>query len=351
MLRVYCIHPTIHNVDELLAYLRVEKRYELEWDNNLPDILFASEWIYYKKEYFDTFKRLWNLVKIKVFLAYEAISPDWNLFDYAIGFDDKLINDDRFIRIVNPFILYNKFVSKTKNEIDTIEKAYYELQRKEKFCNFLYSNANAHEMRDRLFYEISKYKRVDSLGRHLNNVGGKGTGFEGYSMECVPLKRPYKFSIASENASYSGYTSEKLLTSLEAHTVPIYFGNPCVCDDFNPCCFINASDFVDLEELVGYICKVDMDDDLWCKIVSSPWMTQKQIKKLEQRTHDYYAQIERLLSQDFLLQSKIAQGTHQNLYRKHFFESVFPCDYMNHKYTWKYYVKWPYRYLKSFVNK
>ena len=40
------------------------------------------------------------------------------------------------------------------------------------------------------------------------------------------MKKPYKFSIAFENAWYPGYTSEKIVTSMLAGTIPIYWGNP-----------------------------------------------------------------------------------------------------------------------------
>lgn len=48
-------------------------------------------------------------------------------------------------------------------------------------------------MRDKLFYNLSEYKRVDSLGKHLNNVNTKGTGYLGHHKDCVTLKEPYKF--------------------------------------------------------------------------------------------------------------------------------------------------------------
>lgn len=287
IMKVYAIHPMISNAEELLKFLHVEREFDLTWDTESPELLFASEWIYFKKEYFEQFKTLTTIAKVRVFFAGEAISPDWNLFDYAIGFDNHLQNGNRFIRHMSPYDFFDNFVTTRENSISTIEQAKKELSKKIGFCNFLYSNSSAHPMRDKLFYAISEYKRVDSLGKHLNNVNVEGTGFEGHSMECVPLKSRYKFSIASENASYAGYTSEKLLTSLEAHTVPIYFGNPDIIEDINPKAFINANDFATLDELVAYIQKVDEDDELWCQYVCQPWMTEEQMKHHENRTSVY----------------------------------------------------------------
>lgn len=332
---VYAIHPWISNVNELLKFLHVEGKFDLTWDAESPELLFASEWIYFKKEYFEQFKSLMGIAKIRVFMAFEAMSPDWNLFDYAIGYDNHLNNGDRFIRIMSPFDFFYSFVSTRENSITTMEQAREELSHKKGFCNFLYSNAFAHPMRDQLFYAISEYKPVDSLGKHLNNVSIKGTGFEGHSMECVPLKSRYKFSIASENASYAGYTSEKLLTSLEAHTVPIYFGNPDISEDINPMAFINANDFESLDELVAYIQKVDEDDELWCEYVVQPWMTEMQAECHKTRTDDYNAHIINLLMGGG--KSRLPQGTHVNNYRN----AVLYRNYCMDEYrpTWKTKIK------------
>lgn len=339
MLRVYSIHPYTYDVNSLLRYLHVDGSYDLSWDANTPEILFASEWIYYKKDYFEQFRTLFNVAKIKVLLAFEAISPDWNLFDYAVGFDNRLQNDDRFIRIMSPFDMFSGFVTNRENEIKSMEQAKEELAHKNRFCNFLYSNPNAHVMRDRLFYEISKYKQVDGLGRHLNNVNQAGTGYEGHSRECVPMKRNYKFSIASENAAYPGYTSEKILTSLEAHTIPIYFGNPDIVDDINPDAFINVNDYDSLESLVQYIRKVDNDDELWCRYVFSPWLTPEQQVYHKERTEEYGRRIGDLLTGDIAGKERLAIGTHETYYRRHFFEGTYHCDGTVPKKSYKYYVK------------
>ena len=344
-MRVFSIHPMTTDVNSFLNYLHLDENLDLVWDAESPEILFASEWIYYQKEYFEQFKALYEVAKIRVMLAFEAISPDWNLFDYAVGFDNHLQNEDRFIRLMSPIVLYNKFISSRCNEIDTIDKAKEVLARKKGFCNFLYSNPDAHPMRDQLFYALSQYKHVDSLGRHLNNVEKAGTGFEGHAMECVSLKNPYKFSIASENAVYNGYTSEKVYTSLEAHTVPIYFGNPDIIEDVNPDAIINVNDFDSLDSLVAYVKEVDMNDELWCKYVSAPWLTPEQETYHTQRTDEYMKRMMWLLTGDVKGKERIAVGTHPSHYRKHFFDGTYHEGNVTKK-SYKFYIKSILRWLK-----
>ena len=76
------------------------------------------------------------------------------------------------------------------------------------------------------FKELSKYKKVDSGGKVLNNVGG-----------CVEDKlefiKDYKFVISFENSAHPGYTTEKIVDPLAMNCIPIYWGNPYVARDFN----------------------------------------------------------------------------------------------------------------------
>jgi len=296
----------------------------LVWDEEAPDILFASEWIYYRSDIFRKFRRLYDKSGLKVAFWGEALEPDYNLFDYCVGFSDSLEADPGFIRLPSPFDMFNAFVGKKVNPLAGPEEARAELARKTGFCSFLYSNPMANPMRDKLFHKISKYKRVDSLGLHLNNVSTPGTGFSGHRNECVPIKASYKFSISSENSDFRGYTSEKLLTSLEAHSVPVYWGNPHVEDDINPECFIDFGKMSGFEELISTIKRIDEDDDLWSDIVSKPWLTPSQEKAHIERTARYKSRMLDLLTGS--LPGRMAQGYHSYLYRERFLSGNFPFD-------------------------
>ena len=83
----------------------------------------------------------------------------------------------------------------------------------------------------------------------------------GYQREKVEFQRPYRFSIAFENASYPGYTTEKLYHAMLSATIPIYWGNPLVSRDFNPASFLVGSDYPTLEALVDAVIELDRDDD------------------------------------------------------------------------------------------
>lgn len=198
---------------------------------------------------------------VRIFMTGENIVPDFNICDYAIGFD-HIAFGDRYLRLPL-FCLRNNYNAVLNRPAITSEAA---LRRK--FCCMVVSNArHAHPNRELFFRELSKYKRVDSGGRWLNNIGAP-----------VADKRDflsaYKFNIAFENSAVDGYTTEKIIDPLEVNSVPIYWGNPSVNYDFNPASFINISDFTSIREAVDYIAYIDTHDDEYLKYINRPFITE-----------------------------------------------------------------------------
>ena len=340
--KVYYIHRRILSLEGFLDLIKMpELNSDLEWDGDSPDILFGSEWIYYDKTCYKEFCRLWPKAKIRVFLAFEAITPDMNLFDYAVGFNNHFqLDGDRFFRIMSPVHFFAGFIPTYENDIQNEDEARTCLDAKTGFCNFLYTNGHAHPMRDRLFFELSKYKNVDSWGRHLNNVGGgkKYSPQSDWRKESSDIKSAYKFSIASENACFRGYTSEKIYTSLLAHTVPVYWGNPDVSEDVNPEAFINVNDFDSIEDLLERIEYIDHHDDVWMDMVSKPWMTEHQMEQHMLRTEIFKKRMKDIFFGDFESNQRLYQGTHQDFYRNRFLYNSYlktPKLYTIRRLLWK----------------
>lgn len=318
------LHPLCNNVDSFLTYTNLKdlcSDYYFEWDTSDPEYLIVSEHINTNQIYRNIFESLYKRNNIKIYFAGEAEYPDFNLYDYALGFSKDLQLKDRYCSLPSPYMFFNNFVSTRVNNLIDKESAKKILSLKTGFCNFLYSNPNAHPMRDQLFWAISKYKKVDSMGKHLNNVSESGTGFVGYSHECTLKKSPYKFSIASENATFPGYTTEKILTSLEAHTIPIYWGDPQVYMHINPKCFINCNEIKSIEEVINLIEKIDKDDELWCEMISEPWQLKSQQnfdKKLDNEYFEFFRNIFNMNTKDA---TRIPQGTRPEIYRSYYFHA------------------------------
>jgi hypothetical protein len=137
------------------------------------------------------------------------------------------------------------------------------LRAKTKFCNFVVSNPRCPQ-RNQFFRMLNRRKRVDSGGRHFNNLGRP-------IADKLAFVRDYKFTLAFENSASDGYTTEKLVEPMLAGSLPIYWGNPQVALDFNPRSFIDVSAFPDFDAAIDHILKVDADDELYLSYLREPW--------------------------------------------------------------------------------
>ena len=68
----------------------------------------------------------------------------------------------------------------------------------------------------------------------------------------------YKFSLAMENQISDGYITEKLLHAKISGTIPIFYGDAYVKEDFNQNCFIYINEYDD-SDLIHVIEELDKD--------------------------------------------------------------------------------------------
>lgn len=223
----------------------LKKKYEVEISKK-PDILFYSSFGYDFLDY--------NCARI--FFTGENIRPNFNLCDYAMGYD-WITFGDRYYRLPL-YRLYDAF-----NGVFNLKKLTLQDVRDKAFCNYLYSNANADTIRDEFFRQLSKYKKIDSGGRHLNNLGYR-------VIDKNEFLGKYKFTICFENSSTPGYTSEKIFQAKNAFSVPIYWGNPLVSKELNNKAFINYHDYGNVSKLVAKVIEIDLDDNAYINMLNEP---------------------------------------------------------------------------------
>lgn len=227
----------------------------------------------------ESLREFWKVVRphhTRVFVGAEAEFPNLNVFDFSIGFDE-LDYKGRHIRLHPSYQFENVFPPRWVSTMGSLTGGKDFHQRR--FCDFIYSNSSAHPMRDDMFFELNRVKPVDALGTHnplrkapMLSVLPKRTAPPPARMkEKVELQMGYRFSIAAENAHFPGYTSEKLISSLLAGQVPIYWGNPDIGQDFNSRRIICVEDFSNLTALADYVKEINANRKAWEDIVSEPW--------------------------------------------------------------------------------
>ena len=224
------------------------ENYNIVMDLKNPDYVFYSCYGYEHYKYDSC---------IKIFWCGENLEPNFNDCDYAISYSEIEYKDRNFRDYCNfhqepplPLLSPDKLLNR-------------------KFCNFIYSNKSCSDpYRIHILQELSKYKKVDCAGPLFNNMG-----------YCIPPTRQdkiefqgqYKFSLAIENSSMSGYTTEKIYHPFLAHSLPIYWGNPHIDSDYNPESFINLKNYSCLEEAIEEIIRLDKDDEAYLKRVTTPF--------------------------------------------------------------------------------
>lgn len=218
---------------------------------------------------------------VKIFICGEPLAPDFNQCDYAIGYD-PIEFGDRYMR--RPIYI--------QDSMPEVIKITDEQALNRKFCNFVYSNDKngvGAKLRVEFAKKLMKYKHVDCPGKILNNmkdaIGGR-TGAN-WIQDKLDFIGGYKFTIAFENSMASGYTTEKMIHPLSAHSIPIYWGNPDVANDFNENAFINATGYEDcLDEVIQKVIELDNNDEAYLKMLHAAPMTSNfdvnEMDKLEQ---------------------------------------------------------------------
>lgn len=246
------------NVKDNFITRTLSQKYNVELSDN-PDYLF-----------FGTFgNRHLDYSCVKIMFIGENIAPDFNLCDYALGFD-FIQFDDRYMRLPL-YCTYDSFTA-IKDGIYLPEEALLD----RKFCCMVVSN-NRHSSphRERFFRLLSEYKQVDSGGRMWNNVGGPVA-------DKLQFVSQYKFNIAFENSCVRGYTTEKIMEPMTVNTLPIYWGNPLVCRDFNAASFVNVGDFASMEDAVQHIVDLDNDDTKYLQMLRVPKIIEPKIKEWQE---------------------------------------------------------------------
>ncbi len=119
---------------------------------------------------------------------------------------------------------------------------------------------------------------MESVGRHLRNSDADiGPAYQGdWATPKVAFQKQYRFSIAFENSSSPGYTTEKLVHALAADTIPIYWGNPDVGREFNCARLINCHDYGGADEIVETVLALDADPARLAAMLHEPFFPDDQ---------------------------------------------------------------------------
>lgn len=241
---------------------------------------------------------------IRIFYTGENSFPDFNLYDYAIGFEYATVSD-RYLRYPLAIAYYKDVLYMLNDNLRTINSKSIIFDKK--FCAMVVSNGmSADKTRETIFDGLSEYKGVDSGGRFRNNINAP----EGVPNKIEFMKN-YKFSLAIENVSHPGYITEKIFESYAAGTVPIYWGDPKVDCYFNEESFINCMKYDSMTDLLEHVKLVNENDEIYYKMVTAPI--------LKNKSNDFMSVIESYENKLTAFLSNILNQEYEQAYRRNKF--------------------------------
>jgi len=154
-----------------------------------------------------------------------------------------------------------------------------------KFCCYIHRHNRGDMFRVKFLEKLSKYKQVDII----NNIPGHSYGKTEF------LKQNYKFCFGMENNSQDiifspnlknsnyidvGYTTEKIIEPFCANTIPLYWGNPFISNDFNNNMFINWHDYNDDEAMIEKIIELDNNKEKYFSYLNGVVFNKNKIEEL-----------------------------------------------------------------------
>jgi len=208
---------------------------------------------------------------VRIFYTGENVPADWLSTDWAFTFEYD--SHPRHFRLPHwPFYVDPRALVKP---VDFDPERI--IASKTRFCGFVVSNPLC-RTRNEFFRRLSRYKRVDSGGRVMNTLGHRVADKQAFLAEC-------RFTIAFENESHPGYTTEKIAEPMLVNSIPIYWGDPLIGRDFDSRSFLSAHDGGSrttsalLDELVERVVAIDRNPDLLRSMLQQPWLRANRVPR------------------------------------------------------------------------
>jgi hypothetical protein len=233
-------------------------------DQRNPDILFHS--------IFGGMKETPKYNCKKVLILAENYRSQQYKSNYSISFDKH--NETNFkLPLWQIFWLLNPTIEqKLFNRVKHNEFKY--------FSAFVVSNPS-NNLRNNHFDQLHSYKSVMSYGKVRTNSLklqqlSKGKYWRD-AKEQFFIENPHQFMMTYENTAYPYYCTEKIMDAFLVGSLPIYYGDPFIEDDWNKKAFINSYKLG--TKWLDKVIELDKNKNLFNDMYSEPIFTESQKNK------------------------------------------------------------------------
>jgi len=150
-----------------------------------------------------------------------------------------------------------------------MEKKFVDSNEKRSDYLGIYINSGCYGDRIQYMTELMNHFPVMSIGNCLTNANRsmftgeckEGTKHWVETKKCVISK--FKFYFAFENVKIVDYVTEKIFSTLDTNTIPVYRGAPNVEDFVPEHSYINVDNFASPKELADYLYKLSNDTEAY----------------------------------------------------------------------------------------
>lgn len=207
----------------------------------------------------------------KIFWPGENIRPNFNECDFSLSFDFDSYNNRncRFPLWLTYIDFFNKKTYVNQKYLlpvdyvlfPKINNTFFKTTKTQECCILTKHLKNR---KDELLNSLASKITVHGFGSYFNNGIPDGEDIK------MNLISNYKFHICFENSLYPGYYTEKLLHAKAAGTIPIYYADQRICEDFNPDGFLNLYDYKNINDFIDFIVQVNTNSNLYNNILNTP---------------------------------------------------------------------------------
>jgi len=240
----------------------LQKHFDVEVNVSDPDVVIHS--------IFGNMKQSPNYKCKKILFIGENYRAANYPCDYSISFDPPSDKNYKLPLWQFYLLLRPRLKEKLFNRSNNIESF-------DKFCSFVVSNP-INFFRNAFYDQLNSYKHVYSYGRFRTNdpslqIASQGKYWRDAKYQFF-LEHKHKFAITYEHSPYPYYCTEKLMDGFLAGSLPIYWGDSKIEEDWNEKAFINAMKLG--SNTINVVKKLDVDDELFISMYTQPVFTDEQ---------------------------------------------------------------------------
>tara|TARA_Y100000768_G_C23990747_1_gene692556 strand:- start:1374 stop:2249 length:876 start_codon:yes stop_codon:yes gene_type:complete len=243
--------------EKLLVHTKL-KNYQITNDLKIANVIIEAG-----KPEDGLINRNWN---IKINFIGEPVFPDYEKYDIVLTGVNRINNIvDLPLSVI--YIHGNDFLNTLENRQINIVPS--------QFCSFIVSNPKC-ETRNKMFHMLNKYKKVNSAGRYLNNIGRNLPGTWS-SLNHLKFINQHKFMICFENTKMETYSTEKIVNAYLGNTIPIYWASENIKNIFNEDSMLFLEDETEesFNKLIKKIIELDTNDEKYMEFINRPVFNEK----------------------------------------------------------------------------